>query len=151
MQNAKIFLLGLLTATACWSEPARTVKSDSEWKKQLTPQQYEVLRKAATERAFSGEYDRLFEPGTYVCAGCGNELFHSKQKFDSGCGWPAFFAVAAKDRVLLLQDSSHGMQRIEVRCARCDGHLGHVFDDGPKPTGKRYCINSVSLKFKPAR
>lgn len=147
----KLALLALLLATIVGAEPPRpkVVKTDAEWRKQLTPQQYEVLRKAATERAFTGEYTDNHKAGTYSCAACGSELFTSDKKFDSGCGWPSFWAVAAKDKVKLLQDDSHGMQRIEVRCATCDGHLGHVFDDGPKPSGKRYCINSVSLKFKP--
>lgn len=145
-----LLLIALLIPTAmAWAKPPKIVKSDAEWRKQLTPQQYEVLRKAATERPFTGEYTENHQVGTYSCAGCGAELFTSDNKFDSGCGWPSFWAVAAQDRVRLLQDTSHGMQRIEVRCASCDGHLGHVFDDGPKPGGKRYCINSVSLKFKP--
>jgi peptide-methionine (R)-S-oxide reductase len=126
-------------------------KTDAQWRAELTPQQYQVLRQKGTERAFTGEYDHLFEPGTYLCAACGLELFTSETKFDSGCGWPAFYAAKAGDRVKLTRDSSHGMERVEVTCARCGGHLGHVFDDAPdKPTGQRYCINSVSLKFVPA-
>jgi peptide-methionine (R)-S-oxide reductase len=126
-------------------------KTDAEWRKELTAQQYAVLRQKGTERAFTGEYDHHFEPGAYLCAACGLELFTSETKFDSGCGWPAFYAAKAGDRVKLTRDSSHGMERVEVTCARCGGHLGHVFDDAPdKPTGQRYCINSVSLKFVPA-
>lgn len=143
-------LIALLLPLVALAAPPKVVKTEAEWKKQLTPQQYEVLRKAATEPAFKGEYTDNHQKGTYYCAACGYELFKSDTKFDSGCGWPSFFAVAAKDRVVLLKDESHGMQRIEVRCASCNGHLGHVFEDGPKPTGLRYCINSISLKFKPA-
>ena len=151
MKTSWLILLLCLLAFSAWAEPykPKIVKSDAEWKKQLTPEQYEVLRKAATERPFTGKYDNFHEVGTYECAACGAELFTSEAKFDSGCGWPAFFAVAAKDKVILIHDDSHGMQRVEVRCANCGGHLGHVFDDGPKPTGQRYCINSVSLKFRP--
>jgi peptide-methionine (R)-S-oxide reductase len=133
------------------SAPARVEKSDEEWRRTLTPAQYAVLRQRGTERAFTGEYDKTFEPGTYLCAACGNELFTSETKFDSGCGWPAFYAAKAGDRVKLTADTSHGMNRVEVTCARCGSHLGHVFDDAPdQPTGQRYCINSVSLKFVPA-
>lgn len=143
-------LIALLLSLSAMAAPPKVVKTEAEWKKQLTPSQYEVLRKAATEPAFQGEYTDNHQKGTYYCAACGYELFKSDTKFDSGCGWPSFFAVAAKDRVVLLNDDSHGMHRIEVRCASCNGHLGHVFEDGPKPTGLRYCINSISLKFKPA-
>ncbi|MBS2035002.1 peptide-methionine (R)-S-oxide reductase MsrB [bacterium] len=136
---------------AALAVPPKIVKSEAEWKKQLTPQEYAVLRQAATEPAYTGKYEKNHEKGTYFCAACGTELFKSETKFDSGCGWPAFFAVAAKDHVVLLKDESHGMSRVEVRCAACNSHLGHVFEDGPQPTGLRYCINSVSLKFKPAR
>jgi peptide-methionine (R)-S-oxide reductase len=126
-------------------------KTDAEWRQLLSPMQYAVLRQKGTERAFTGEYDHKFEPGTYVCAACGLELFTSDTKFDSGCGWPAFYAAKAGDRVKLTEDNSHGMHRVEVTCARCGGHLGHIFDDAPQtPTGQRYCINSVSLKFIPA-
>lgn len=124
-------------------------KTEEEWKKILTPEQYHVLREAGTERAFTGEYDKTFEDGMYRCAACGVELFDSKAKYDSGCGWPAFYAAAAGDRVKFLEDNSHGMSRIEVRCSRCGSHLGHIFDDGPSEHGgKRFCINSTSLNLE---
>ena len=125
--------------------------TDAEWKKLLTAEQYAVLRQKGTERAFTGKYDEFFQPGTYYCAACGQELFSSDTKFNSGCGWPAFYASKAGDRVKLVRDDSYGMERTEVLCARCGSHLGHVFDDAPQtPTGQRFCINSVSLKFVPA-
>ncbi len=124
-------------------------KTDAEWKAQLTPHQYEVLREKATERPFTGEYDDFFEKGTYVCAACGNPLFKSDTKFNSHCGWPSF-DQAIKGSVVYNHDVSFGMDRTEVMCAKCGGHLGHVFDDGPKQTtGERYCTNSVSIKFIP--
>jgi peptide-methionine (R)-S-oxide reductase len=123
------------------------VKSDEEWRAQLGPERYAILRQAATERPFTGSLLNLRDDGTYVCGGCGAELFGSDSKFDSHCGWPSFTHPREQENVRLLDDFTHGMRRTEVRCARCDGHLGHVFDDGPGPRGTRYCINSLSLDF----
>jgi peptide-methionine (R)-S-oxide reductase len=124
-------------------------KSDDEWKMELSPEQFKVLRQCGTEPPFTGKYVYHKEKGSYVCAGCGKELFSSDTKFESGSGWPSFWDQVSDDAVERKMDNSHGMQRIEVVCKNCGGHLGHVFDDGPNPTGLRYCINSAALDFKP--
>ncbi len=128
----------------------RVERSDEEWRAQLDPDRYAVLRRAATEPPWSGELNLVHEKGVFRCGACGAELFRSEAKFDSGSGWPSFFEPVTENAVELEEDLSHGMRRIEVRCATCDSHLGHLFPDGPQPTGQRYCINSLALDFDPA-
>lgn len=124
-------------------------KTNDEWREQLTPEQYHILREAGTERPFTGKYVDAEDDGTYVCAGCGNILFDSATKYHSGCGWPSFWNVVDQSDVVFIEDRSYGMVRTEIRCAKCDGHLGHVFPDGPRDkTGLRFCINSAALDFK---
>jgi peptide-methionine (R)-S-oxide reductase len=128
----------------------KVTKSDQEWRKELTPQQYHILREAGTERPFTGEYVDTEDDGMYICAACGNQLFSSDTKFHSGSGWPSFWDVINQGNIQLRDDNSFGMHRVEINCARCGGHLGHLFEDGPREkTGMRYCINSASLDFIP--
>lgn len=125
----------------------KIIKTEEEWKKELTPEEYNILREKGTERPFTGRYWDFYEDGIYVCVACGTELFASDTKFESGCGWPSYFQPIDSSRIIYKEDRSYGMTRTEVMCAKCDGHLGHVFEDGPPPTGLRYCINSGSMKF----
>jgi peptide-methionine (R)-S-oxide reductase len=151
-----MLLVMLVNLTSCkgqsdtkvMNEKNAVALSDEEWKAKLSPEEYRVLREKGTERAYIGEYDQFWEPGIYTCKGCSVELFESTTKFDAGCGWPSFYESIDKSKIKEEKDYAFGMVRIEVMCANCGGHLGHVFDDGPKPTGLRYCINSVSLGFK---
>jgi peptide-methionine (R)-S-oxide reductase len=129
--------------------PRKVVKTEAEWRAQLDPMQFEVARHAATERPFSGKYWDHWQPGVYHCVGCGAPLFDASTKFDAGCGWPSYFEPIRGEIVERVVDRSHGMVRVEVRCKDCGAHLGHVFPDGPEPTGERFCINSASLDFEP--
>ena len=137
--------------SAADDKPRKVTKSDAEWRTQLDPMQYPVTRHAATERPFAGEYWDQFADGRYDCIGCGTPLFESATKFDAGCGWPSYWAPLNSEVIERVEDRSHGMVRVEVRCNVCGAHLGHVFPDGPQPTGERYCINSAAIHFAPKK
>jgi len=151
-------LLSAISIIACNSQTPKPLpkmntkdkieKTEDEWKKILSPEQYHVVREKGTELPFSGKYYLHNDKGIYTCAACGTELFKSDTKFDAGCGWPSFFDAIDSAKINYIKDKSHGMIRTEITCAKCDGHLGHVFDDGPQPTGLRYCVNSLSIEFK---
>jgi len=133
------------------NDTAKLALPDAEWKKMLTPEMYYIARQKGTERPWTSKFEKFDEVGTYYCAACGNPLFLSDTKFDSGCGWPSFYQLVKKENIIYIEDRSHGMVRTEVQCGRCQAHLGHVFDDGPPPTGLRYCINGVILDFEKAK
>jgi peptide-methionine (R)-S-oxide reductase len=147
----KSFLASILTAVSLGSGEKPMSQEQDPFKQKLTPEQYRICRMGGTESPFSGKYNKHYERGEYVCVACGQILFGSDTKYDSGSGWPSFWDVKDSKSIKLIDDHSYGMHRIEVRCSKCDSHLGHVFDDGPPPTGKRWCINSVSLDFHPAK
>lgn len=138
-------------ATSTTMQNDKVIKTETEWKQTLTPEQYSILRQKGTEAPFTGKYNMTVDKGTYSCSGCGAELFTSDMKFDSHCGWPSFDKeIGDGSKIKKIKDISHGMVRTEIVCAKCEGHLGHIFDDGPTATGNRYCVNSISLEFAPA-